>query len=243
MKGDRKIWEAAKVALERLGGSGSIDAIFSRIIQDSLFKFGTTDPQDAPHVLDTELKRKCRNSNRTNKTGDDIFELHGSIYSLIAEPHSVMTSNKPSRVKRVHRAKDKEEIIAALTSDQVGVFKEIWRLLLFAAQVGFQEKRREPLASIDSGKGIDQSTFGNCPSWPGVSYLLTLVENNSSESLSGDSNAEDSRLSVFEEYANGGLSVMGEYFRGRIIDLDSVLSFVDLRSRRASQEPDLELSI
>jgi dnd system-associated protein 4 len=189
------------------------------------------------------MKRKCRNSNRTNRTGDAIFELNGNVYSLIAEPENQMAEKKTTGVKRVHRGKDKEDIIAALTSEQVGVFKEIWRLLLFAAQVGFQEKRRDPLASVDSGKGIDQSTFGNCPSWPGVSYLLTLVENCSSDSLSGAPEAEDTRLEVFQEYANGGLSVIREYFRDRIIDLDSVLSFIDMRSRTVSQEPDLDLSI
>jgi dnd system-associated protein 4 len=154
-----------------------------------------------------------------------------------------MAEKRTSGVKRVHRAKDKEDLIVALTSEHVGVFKEIWRLLLFAAQIGFQEKRREPLGPVDSGKGIDQSTFGNCPSWPGVSYLLALVENGTSDSLSGAPEAEDSRLDVFQEYANGGLAVLREHFQDRIIDLDSVISFIDMRSRTVNQDPDLELSI
>jgi len=153
------------------------------------------------------------------------------------------SEKKASGSKRIHRARDKEEIIEALMSEQVGVFKEIWRLLLFAAQVGFQGGRREPLSSVDSGKGIDQSTFGNCPSWPGICYLMALVEANSSEILSGTADIEDLRLAVFQEYANGGLSILRDYFQDRVIDLDGILSFINERSQKGAQDVDLDLSI
>jgi dnd system-associated protein 4 len=137
--------------------------------------------------------------------------------------------------KRIHRARDKEDIIAAWTSEQ-GVFGEIWRLLLFAAQVGFHER-------IDSGKGIDQSTFGNCRSWPGFSYLLSLVESNSSEVLTGTSNAEELRIAIFQEYANGGLSIMKEFFHDRQIDLDGLIAFIEERFGRETQNVNLDLAI
>lgn len=44
-------------------------------------------------------------------------------------------------IKRVHRAVDKDEIIKLLTGEQLGVFREIWRLLMFAAQVGYRNGR------------------------------------------------------------------------------------------------------
>jgi len=145
--------------------------------------------------------------------------------------------------KRIHRARDKERIINTLMAEQVDVFKEIWRLLLFAAQIGLKEGKREPLESIDSGKGIDQSTFGNCPSWPGICYLMSLVEEDSSVPLSGTSEAEERRLAIFQEYANGGLSVLQDYFADRNPDLDSILSFIDENSRLEAQDPDLKISI
>lgn len=146
-------------------------------------------------------------------------------------------------MRRIQRATDKEEIIKSLMSEQVGVFKEIWKLLLFAAQVGMRNGRREPLKSVDTGKGIDQGTFGNCPAWPGVLYLMTLVESGRSESLCGSSEAEDDRTSVFQEYANGGLSVLKEFFSGRPLDLDSLLAFIDTQREEITGRPDLDLLI
>jgi|GEM_PF-802079 len=245
MKNEVPIWDAAFRALEALGGSGSLSEIFSEICSQRLYDFGTEDPADAPHVLDTELKRKCVNSNRTNTSGEALFELTNDVFRILKGKERVMSEKKASGTKRIHRARDKEEIISALTSEQVGVFKEIWRLLLFAAQVGIQDRRREPLVAVESGKGIDQSTFGNSPSWPGVSYLISLVEQDSSEVLGGTADAEDLRLVIFQEYANGGLSILRDYFQDRVIDLDGILSFINERSRKVDQdqEPDLDLAI
>lgn len=146
--------------------------------------------------------------------------------------------------KRIHRSKDKEEIISALMADQVGVFKEIWRLLVFAAQLGYHTKRREVLTSVDTGKGIDQTTFGNCPSWPGVTYLMGLVEQDSSEVLQGTAEAEDDRLAIFQEYVNGGLALIAEQFDGRVIDLDGLLDLISrYTTKEKPQKPDLDLSI
>lgn len=146
-------------------------------------------------------------------------------------------------MKRIQRANDKEEIIKFLMGEQVGVFKEIWKLLLFAAQIGMRNNRREPLGAVDTGKGIDQSTFGNCPAWPGVLYLMTLVEYGKSECLSGTEEAEDNRAAIFQEYANGGLSILKEFFSNRSLDLDALLAFIDTQKVNSAGKPDLELTI
>lgn len=154
-----------------------------------------------------------------------------------------MSEQKPSGTKRIHRAKDKEQIISALMGEQVGIFKEIWRLLVFASQIGMRDKQREPLASVDSGKGIDQTTFGNCTTWPGISYLMSLVEEDSSDALAGSASAEDARIALFEEYANGGLAILESYFSDRVIDLDGILSFIAEKSSKGTQDVDLDLAI
>jgi len=243
MKKDIKIWEAALQALQALGGSGSLGEIFSEILSQNLYDFGTGSPVDAPHVLDTELRRKCSNSNRTDKSGEMLFEFNEGVYRILKKGDKAMNEKKASGNKRIHRARDKEGIITALMSEQVGVFKEIWRLLLFAAQIGIQEHRRESLLSVDSGKGIDQTTFGNSPSWPGLCYLIALVEEDNSEILSGTADAEDLRLAIFQEYANGGLSTLREHFGDKVIDLDGVVSFISNRSQKVNQDPDLDLAI
>jgi dnd system-associated protein 4 len=128
-------------------------------------------------------------------------------------------------------------------SGKVGVFREIWRLLLFAAQVGFRNGRREPLSSIDSGKGIDQSTFGNCPAWPGILYLIALVENGSSDVLSSAPDREEERIAAFQEYANGGLALLADFFKDRICDLDGLLAFIDTQISRSDLKTDLGFTI
>ncbi|MFO1432245.1 MAG: DNA phosphorothioation-associated protein 4 [Candidatus Competibacteraceae bacterium] len=146
-------------------------------------------------------------------------------------------------MKRIHRASDKEEIIKSLMADQIGIFKEFWRLLLFAAQIGMKNGKQEPLKSIDSGKGIDQSTFGNCPAWPGVLYLMSLVESESTNALSGSPEAEDQRISTFQEYANGGLSILQDFFSDRLLDLDGLLAFIETQNEKNTNSLDLDLMI
>lgn len=146
-------------------------------------------------------------------------------------------------MKRIQRASDKEDIIRSLMADQIGIFKEIWRLLLFAAQIGIKNSKKEPLKSVDSGKGIDQSTFGNCAAWPGVLYLISLVESESTNALSGSTEAEDQRISIFQEYANGGLSILQDFFSDRPLDLDGLLVFIETQNKESIVHPDLDLTI
>lgn len=146
-------------------------------------------------------------------------------------------------MKRIQRANDKEDIIKSLMSEQVGVFKEIWKLLLFAAQVGMKNGRREPLKAADSGKGIDQSTFGNCPAWPGVLYLVALVDSGSSECLSGSTEIDDNRSTIFQEYVNGGLSILKDFFSDRPLDLDGLIAFINTQCEKTAIRLDLDLTI
>ncbi|MHB8090532.1 MAG: DNA phosphorothioation-associated protein 4 [Syntrophales bacterium] len=146
-------------------------------------------------------------------------------------------------MKRIQRASDKEEIIKSLMSDNVGIFKEIWKLLLFAAQIGMRNNASAKLTATDAGKGIDQSTFGNCPAWPGVLYLMTLAETQNATCLSGSSDAEDERISVFQEYANGGLAILQDFFSGRPIDLDGLLALIETQREETAGRLDLELTI
>ena len=146
-------------------------------------------------------------------------------------------------MRRIHRAKSKDAIIESLTSPELGVFKEIWRLLLFAAQVGVANSRREALGNFDSGKGIDQSTFGNCPSWPGILFVMGVAETGDSSSLANAQDTENARIQRFEEYANGGLSVIEEFMEGSIVDLDAILAFLDSQSSHRAENVDLDFTI
>jgi len=146
-------------------------------------------------------------------------------------------------MKRIQRAKDKEDIIKLLMDEKMGLFKEIWKLMLFSAMVGYKNNCREPLGASDPGKGIDQSTFGNSPAWPGLLYLLSLAEYQSTDYLCGTTSADDTRISLFQEYANGGLKILNDFFSDRNIDLDGIIAFIDSQRGEIASVPDLDLMI
>jgi len=238
MNETKTIAEVAQKVLRTIGRPAPIDEIYAEILRRQLYQFNTPTPE---HVLRTTIRRHTGNVERVDTSAVVLFEMvDDEVYALAGGTRAKKTG---MGMKRIQRANDKEEIIKALMSEQVGVFKEIWKLLLFAAQVGMRNGRREPLKSVDTGKGIDQGTFGNCPAWPGVLYLISLVESGSSECLSGSSEAEDDRTSVFQEYANGGLSVLKEFFYNRPLDLDGLLSFISSQREESLRNPDLELTI
>ena len=240
MTKDVTIAVAAEAALRLIGRDASIDEIYESIISNQLYEFETPVPK---HVLRTTIRRHTDNLKRKDSFSTKIFHMSGSEIYGISFSGGKKTMKKALGIRRIHRAKNKEHIIASLTSAEIGIFKEIWRLLLFSAQVGITNSRREPLGDFDSGKGIDQSTFGNCPSWPGILFLMSITESGDSSALSNAPDTEDSRIQRFEEYANGGLAVLEEFLDGRIVDLDGILAFIETQSPKSSAEPDLDFTI
>lgn len=233
------IEEAARKAIEIIGKPTSISEIYRVITERDYYEFNTPVPE---HVLRTTIRRATSNVERVDSKTEIQFTMtEPEVYGL-AKTEAIRA--KPGiALKRIHRSKDKQEIIELLTSDSLGVFSQLWRLQLFSAQIGLAHARRIPLESVDSGKGIDQSTFGNCGAWPGILYLIAITEANSAEPLSSHQSAEDYRISAFEEYSNGGLDVLREFFRGRSIDLNGLLEFIDTNLATKSAPPSLDLAI
>jgi dnd system-associated protein 4 len=120
--------------------------------------------------------------------------------------------------------------------------RENWRLLFFSALVGFKNGRREPLVGVQTGEGIRQDSFANNPVWQGTLYLLSLVENQSPDVLQSTEEAEDERIKIFEEYANGGLALLKEHFASSSNSLDSLLTFISSQTETAAN-PDLSVTI
>ena len=162
------------------------------------------------------------------------------------ELYSDRTSGAVSKTKgpkRIMRSKDKSEIIEELMHDNVGIFKEIWRLLLFAAQVGAKNHRREPLEAPDSGSNIRQDIFGNCNAWPGILYLLSLAETENATLLAGDAEGDNKRITLFEEYANGGLAVLQEYFKAHTLNTEGLISYIELNAFTSEQASRREIDL
>lgn len=236
---ERSIAEAACIALRKLGRPSSIGDIYNTIIELGLYDFNTPTPE---HVLRTEIRRKTVGVERVDMSEVMIFTMpQNEIYDIMKEP----TKRRGALgIKRIQRASDKEDIIKLLTSDTFGAFREIWRLLFFAAMVGFKNSRREPLVSTGSGEGIRQDSFANNPVWSGTLFLLGLVESSSTEVLRGTEEAEDERIKIFEEYANGGLAILKEEFEASNDSIDSLLYFIQSHTGGIPKSvPDLDISI
>ena len=234
------IVEVAQQVLKEMGRAASIGEIYAEIINRKLYEFNTPTPE---HVLRTTIRRHTGNVERVDARDEVFFEMESDDRYKLSSNTRTAVRKKAGGMKRIQRANDKEEIIKSLMSDQVGVFKEIWKLMLFAAQVGMRNDTRKELKSVDAGKGIDQTTFGNCPAWPGLLYLMALAETQKSDCLSGTDKAEDDRVAVFQEYANGGLEILKDFFAGRPLDLDGLLAFIDTQREESAGKLDLELMI
>jgi dnd system-associated protein 4 len=227
------IVEAAESAIRTLGGSPSLDEIYAKIIELRLFTFDTDVPE---HVLRTQIHRHCNNVTRVDNVTDPRFtRFADDNYAMIE------TTLRTTGIRRIHRAKNKDGIIRQLMDD-LGVFREIWRLLLFSAMLGARAGRRISLGDVDSGKGIDQSTFGNCGAWPGVVHLLAIVEKQESTVLADVS--EEARIAMFEEYANGGLEILQEHFNTAPLRVQSLIDLTEkFGTQTTPQVPNVDLSI
>lgn len=245
MTEDTTIAEAAEKALRDIGRASTLEEIYARILALGLYRFNTPTPQ---HVLYTTLQRHTAGTNRSDPSPTVLFQMDPEklTYQPVetAKPAGAKRSGGFG-LKRILRSSDKDEIIRSLMDEKIGLFREIWRLLLFSAQVGLLQGKREPLKSIDTGKGIDQQTFGNSPAWPGVLHLLSLVESEDPTVLGATSEAEERRIQAFQEYANGGLSVLRDFFRDRSSDLEGMLAFIETHLAEPARLPpaDTELSI
>ena len=236
---ERTIAECAVEAIRVLGKPSTVAEIYDFIIKTDSYTFNTPVPQ---HVLRTTIRRHTLGASRVDMAEAQLFEeTEGEVYRLVT---TVTKKRSQPGMRRIHRASDKEELIKSLTHESTGVFREIWRLLLFAAVLGFDSKRRTPLASVDAGRGIDQSTFGNSPSWPGILHLMGLVETNSTQLFASSDDSEMSRIQMFEEYANGGLEILSEIAAGREANFDFLVNFVTERLHEpTATAPDLKIEI
>lgn len=140
-----------------------------------------------------------------------------------------------STLRRIQRDSSKEELVKQLTTGDDAVFREIWRLLLFAASLGIHAKIRKPLDKVNSGKAMPETYF-SAPAWRGFLYLISLVETDDSECLRSTDEAQNALVTAFEEYANSGLEIIESKMAMSISPLDDLVSLVlELRSSEARE--------
>lgn len=81
-------------------------------------------------------------------------------------------------------------------------------LLCFAAVLGFEEKRRNPISEKPT-EFVDSRPFENSREAMQLLYLIGLAETKDVDCLRVEN--EDGLVSIFEEYADGGLSTLEDW--------------------------------
>jgi dnd system-associated protein 4 len=117
-----------------------------------------------------------------------------------------------------------------LASDE-GPFGTLAEVLTFAAGLGYAEGRREPLGA--SGEQIDFDVFQRLGVEGFIDMLAAAVR---ADVTILSAEKVDERLTVFEEFANGGLGILHSRLVQSKADLDSLLSIVLDRERDVASD-------
>lgn len=118
---------------------------------------------------------------------------------------------------RIKIAKDKADLVKALvaSNEKTAPFQTYVEVLVFAAALGAKHKKRIPL--IDSAKDLSplrQDYFAS--SFTLIINLLAFTETQYINIFSENEIADEQRIHIFEEYANGGLEILQYELRGAV---------------------------
>lgn len=149
-------------------------------------------------------------------------------------------------LNRIRVAKDKADLVKALTTSEgsTGPFPTYADVMVFAATLGMKRKKRVPLGEISRNEPspISFEVFVS-RNYDLVFKLLAIVQTKDSKVLSTiEPNAEEKRIEIFEEYANGGLEILRDELRG-IVDYSEQLLLVLSTERGQSEAEEEEFNL
>jgi len=115
-----------------------------------------------------------------------------------------------SRAPNINRSRVHEEMVQMLAISKLdgadrSLFPSIRELLCFAAMLGYSEKRKLPL---DRSGGVEDVSYQQFERGDAedLIYLIALADSRDPEILR---DGEENRCAeIFEEYANGGLTIL-----------------------------------
>ena len=147
-----------------------------------------------------------------------------------------------ARAPNINRSRIHEDMVQRLTKEKLSgaersLFPTIRELLCFAALLGYSEKRKIPL---DSEHGVEDVSYQQFERGDAedLIYLIALADTKDPEILKDGK--EGRCAQIFEEYANGGLQILGDAMRrggGEYPDRD-ILEL--LKERKYLSEDDAE---
>ncbi|PMB47197.1 DNA phosphorothioation-associated protein 4 [Fischerella thermalis CCMEE 5201] len=148
---------------------------------------------------------------------------------------------------RIRVAKDKAELVKALTSADggTGPFQTFADVIVFAAALGAKHKKRVPLGEISKREPSPIrleyfASMGN--DW--VIKLLGVTETQDIKILSTNEEEYEARRNhIFEEYANGGLEILQSELRGAVDYSERILLLLSYeRINNEQQDKEFDLS-
>lgn len=127
-------------------------------------------------------------------------------------------NRKDWRGLNVYRDRRHENLIKTLVEDKdTAIFTYNKDLMVFAAMIGYSYNKK--LALSDDKISISLGTYYNSED-DGFIYLLALMENRNATCLK-DANLASS-IRIYEEYCNGGLDLIQDWFRSNPTDISRV---------------------
>ena len=134
--------------------------------------------------------------------------------------HTSSGREQPTQ-RRLNRPKDKDDLLQLLTEQ--GPFQEYRDVLVFAAALGWYQRKRLPLGA--KGEAIRWETATNRKGTEALVNMIAAAESENPEILAAE--LFDERLEIFEEYANGGLEILQTMLKSEIRPpLDVLLELV-----------------
>lgn len=121
---------------------------------------------------------------------------------------------------RVKISQDKADLVQSLVlnnDNPQGVFATYADVMAFAATMGKKNKLRLPLNTIAKEPSPISLDVFTSRGYDFLFKLLAITQTNNSKIISAyDIRAEEERVMIFEEYANGGLMRLQEQLRGAV---------------------------
>lgn len=141
----------------------------------------------------------------------------------------------------VRRAADKDDVLRALVGAG-SPFPTYRDALVFAAALGWQQKRRNPLGIQNTGEPIRWSTMTNRLGTEDLVDMIAAAAADDAQILTAPRLGE--RIRIFEEYANGGLEYLKGALAGRgaatVTDAVNDVVRTAMRPPEESEAPELD---
>ncbi len=138
---------------------------------------------------------------------------------------------------RIRVAKDKAELVKSLVAskDTTGPFQTYVEVMVFAAALGVKNKKRIPLDVISKDLSpLRQDYFTS--SFTLLINLLAITETENIKILDDDNVADEQRIHIFEEYANGGLEIIQNELHGAVDYSERLFLFLSYERTNTEQK-------